>query len=381
MGDKKQILIFSVFYFPFVGGAEVALKEVITRLTGKYDFTIITGKLNSETKREEVMDGINVIRVGWGIKWLDKLFFPFFCLFKALSLEKPNILYLLLENQAAIAGNLYNWFRKVSTIYNLQSGDTEKYIRDKLGSFYFLYNWTYQKKYFYCVLSKYLRKRAIEHGVPAKQITIIPNGVNTSHFNARKVSKTKRQQLIKKHKLQGKKIIFTASRLAHKNALGDVIKAMPDILKKTPNAMFVIAGTGELEAELKQLTKDFAVEKQIIFLGFINHKDLPAYLTISDVFIRPSLSEGFGNSYVEALSCGVPIIGTPVGGIPDFLEHEKTGLMCKVRDPHDIAKQATRLLTNKKLSQAIVKTGQKMVKELYEWDNIAKQYDKVFTKL
>jgi glycosyltransferase involved in cell wall biosynthesis len=96
------------------------------------------------------------------------------------------------------------------------------------------------------------------------------------------------------------------------------------------------------------------------------------------VFVRPSLSEGFGNSFVEALSCGVPIIGTPVGGIPDFLVDRKTGLFCKVRNPEDLADKIELLLKNKKLASAIVKNGQKMVKQRYEWSSVAGQFDEVF---
>jgi len=80
------------------------------------------------------------------------------------------------------------------------------------------------------------------------------------------------------------------------------------------------------------------------------------------------------------LACGVPIIGTPVGGIPDFLVERKTGLFCKVRNPEDLAGKITLLLKNKKLANTIVKNGQKMIKQKYEWSNIAKQFDEVFSR-
>lgn len=379
--SKPCILIFSVFYFPFVGGAEVALKEVITRLKDKYAFTIITGKHSRHTKRRETIDGIHIIRVGTGIQAIDKLFFPLFAAFNALRMKTPDLLFCLLENQAALAGNLYLAFRNVPAILNMQSGDTEEFYRKKLGLFSFLYNWVYNKKYHYVVLSKYLKQRAKKHGIPDKQITIVPNGVNTSHFDSEKISKKKKQALIKKHNLQDKRVIFTASRLALKNAIDDVINAMPRVLEDVPNAVFVIAGTGELEQEHKQLAKNLNIEKNVRFVGFVTHDKLPAYLSISDAFIRPSISEGFGNSFVEALACGVPIIGTNVGGIPDFLEHEKTGLFAKARDPQDIAKQLIRLLTDNKLADTIVRNGQHLVRERYDWNTIAQQHNNVIKKL
>ncbi len=368
----KRILVFTLAYFPFVGGAEIALREVMTRLRDKYEFQVVTARMKS-LPAAEVMDGILVHRIGFGFKWLDKLLFLPLAILYGLF-HRADIVFGLLENQAALAARVVSWFQGAKCIINLQSGDTEEYIRKRLGAFYFLYNWVYGKRPKYVVLSKYLKERAVAHGVPSKNVTIIPNGVDTKVFTSKGVNVRKVREELRAGK---RPIIITASRLTLKNAVDDLIKAF-SIVNKQVSSVLVVCGTGEDEHKLKDLAGDLGVGKDVRFIGLVPYNELPKYLSASDVFVRPSLSEGFGNSFVEALSCGVPIIGTSVGGIPDFLVDGRTGLFCKVRNPEDLAEKIRLLLRNKSLAQKIVKNGQKMVKERYEWAGVAKQFDRVF---
>jgi len=359
----RKILVFSLAYFPFVGGAEIALREVMTRLKDKYEFEVVTAKMK-RLPHTEIMDGIVVHRLGFGVQWLDKLLFlPCAILYGLFN--HADVVFGLLENQAALAARVVAKIQGSKCVINLQSGDTEEYIRRKLGIFYFLYNWVYGKKPQYAVLSNYLKERALAHGVPSEHITIIPNGVDTKTFSC----KTKRTEK--------KKNIITASRLTLKNAVDDIIRAFPIVKKKVPNAVLTICGAGEDEFKLKQLAGELGVVNDVRFVGLVQYNELPDYLCNADVFVRPSLSEGFGNSFIEALSCGVPIVGTRVGGIPDFLVDGKTGLFCEVRNPEDLARQIIKLLKSPKLAKTIVKNGQKMIKQKYEWDLIAKMFDRV----
>ncbi|MBU1102183.1 glycosyltransferase family 4 protein, partial [Patescibacteria group bacterium] len=110
-------------------------------------------------------------------------------------------------------------------------------------------------------------------------------------------------------------------------------------------------------------------------------EDVPKYLAISDVFVRPSLSEGLGNSFLEAMAAGVPIIGTKVGGIPDFLRDGETGLFCEARNPQSIAEKITLLLSDEILRQRLIANARKLVEEKYNWDNIAQKMGNIFEKL
>jgi L-malate glycosyltransferase len=120
---------------------------------------------------------------------------------------------------------------------------------------------------------------------------------------------------------------------------------------------------------------------RVHFLGYIPHAELYKYLRVSDIFIRPSLSEGFGNSFIEAMAADLPVIATSVGGIPDFLEDKVTGIFCETEDPKSIADAVQKLLANPILRDAIVLNAHRMVAERYSWSLVAREMrEKVFEK-
>ena len=127
---------------------------------------------------------------------------------------------------------------------------------------------------------------------------------------------------------------------------------------------YILFLSGPLVGKLHQL------EEGITSMGRSNE---------ADIFIRPSLSEGFGNSFIEAMAAGLPVIATPVGGIVDFLESGSTGLFCEVHNPQSIAKQVEWLIADELLRKRIILNANSMVRERYQWDLIAKEMkNKVF---
>ena len=143
----------------------------------------------------------------------------------------------------------------------------------------------------------------------------------------------------------------------------------------------LIIGSGQDEKKLKDLVKKLDLENSILFLGGILHQDLPQYLALADVFVRPSLSEGLGNVFLEAMAAGLPIIGTPVGGILDFLKDGETGLFCRIKNPKSIAEKIKEILSDDRLREKLIQNGQKLAEEKYSWDIIARQMEKIFKKI
>ena len=174
--------------------------------------------------------------------------------------------------------------------------------------------------------------------------------------------------------------------MVKKNACDDVIRALPHLPK---HYHFIILGTGPDENMLRALAKGLKVEERVHFLGQIGHTDLPKYLKASDIFIRPSLSEGMGNSFIEAMARRVPVIATQEGGISDFLfdpeknpDKEPTGRAVLIRDPKGIARATKLYMSEKEKTLNIVNNAEKMVREKYDWNLITKDMqEKVFEKL
>jgi glycosyltransferase involved in cell wall biosynthesis len=216
-------------------------------------------------------------------------------------------------------------------------------------------------------------------------VSVVPNAVDTLHFS----HVYDRSEIAIKERDLGKNpgdiIMITTSRLVPKNGLIDVIQSLTLLPK---NIKFAVLGVGPDEAEMKEAALELGVAERVSWLGFVSHKDIPVYLQASDIFIRPSLSEGLGNSFLEAMASGLPVIATPVGGIIDFLfdpqaspDKPPTGLFCKVKNPQSIAEQVQRLVADQLLRDELIINGQALVREKYDWNIIAGDMRKVFDRL
>lgn len=362
----KRILIFSTAYNPFIGGAEVAVKEITSRLPG-YEFVMLTARLDVKLPIVEKIGNIEVRRIGKGDKW-DKLRLILQGPKAAQQLKKFDAVWSIMASYAGFAALRFKkQNQSVPFLLTLQEGDSRAHIYSRV---WFVWPWfvqIFKRADRIQAISTYLAKWAKSLGVKCP-VEVVPNGVEVGKFitssSAREVGLTR--------------TVITVSRLVKKNAVSDLIQAM----KFLPEDIHLqIAGTGELEPQLRRLTQAFGLEKRVHFLGNISQQDLPKYLWKSDVFCRPSLSEGLGISFLEAMAASVPIVATPVGGIPDFLIDGETGLFCKVGDPADIAKQIKRLLDDQSLANKIRMNGQKLVSEKYSWDKIAGQIQTIFHNL
>jgi len=396
--DNKKILIFSTAYFPFVGGAEVAVKEITDRINN-IQFDLITARMDRKLSESEKVGNISVYRVGFGWGALDKFLLPFFGFLKARKLYKKNnydIAWSIMASQASIAAAFLKMLNKrIKLLLTLQEGDEEEHLkRYALGS-EFLYKilirpWhllIFRKADHVTAISKDLKKRAKKSRVKCR-IDIVPNGVDIKKFliaDRQPACRTGRFSIDGfRNKLgikEDEKVVITISRLVKKNGIEDLIKAVEILVNRfNQKAKLLICGSGEKEDKLKELAKKLRIKDKILFLGHIDHNDLPEYLWISNVFCRPSLSEGLGNVFLEAMAAGVPIIGTPVGGIPDFLKDHETGWFCGVNNPKSIAEKIQHILDEKNKEEVakVKKNALKMVQEKYDWDKIARDMENVF---
>ena len=435
----KKILIFSTAYFPLVGGAEIAVKEITDRVPD-VEWDLITAKIKKNLESCEKIGRVNVYRIGFGCS-IDKFLLPILGLYKAIILNKKrnyNACWSIMASHASVAASFFKVFNPdKKLILTLQEGDEEEHLKRYVFGIDFLYKilikpWhtlVFKKADAVTAISNYLKERAIKNGVKVP-IEIIPNGVDTNRFkvSARGGSQPKADQPLagatifggKKLKVDElksrlrikpeEKVIITVSRLVEKNGISDLIDAV-DMLK-TKNYQLkiklLILGGGPLEKSLKfkvsaqggsqpKADQPLAgatifggknLEDRVLFLGEIPHEKIPEYLALADVFVRPSLSEGFGNSFVEAMAMGIPVVGTKVGGIPDFLRDpsagsgQATGLFCEVKNPKDIAEKIKWIIEDKTLREKIINNAQKMVKEKYEWNTICKSMQvKIFDRI
>ncbi|MBI3634363.1 MAG: glycosyltransferase family 4 protein [Candidatus Yonathbacteria bacterium] len=399
----KRILIFSLAYYPdVVGGAEVALKEITDRVPSEdFSFDMITLRFNSSLPAFERIGKVNVYRIGLTITdpsisdlgkfplSVNKYLFPFIAFMKARSLHHKNPydgIWAMMASYAGFGALFFKvCFPKVRYLLTLQEGDPITYIKRRVRFVYPLFRRIFTRADFVQTISNYLADFARDMGY-AGPLEVIPNAVNVAHFAQEYTDEelfTLKQKLGKR---DGDKFLITTSRMVRKNAVDEVIRALPLLGK---HIKFLVLGIGPDEEMLRLLARNLGVEDRVHFLGQVLHTDMPKYLKISNIFIRPSRSEGLGNSFLEAMAAGLPVIATPVGGIPDFLfdpdtnpDHEPTGLFASVDDPASIARQVNRLLDDHNLAMKLFTNGHTLVVKKYDWSLIVKEMsEKVFHKL
>ncbi len=372
---SPRVLILTTAYLPQLGGSELAIKNITDRLPGVC-FDLITSRPSSgELKNfpeNEKIGNANVYRVGGLFSLasflLPKNFFSVAVFFKAHQLMRKygqyDVIHAYQASQAAGGGWLLKFKHpNIPFVVTLQEG--KELNRQPLLTKFFRYL-ILKKADKVTAISNYLAQyvRSQNSKVP---IDVIPNGVDLDKF-----------KLKENHFGSGK--IITASRLVEKNGIGDLIDAVSIVRKEFPDIGLQIIGSGPLEKKLKLQVKNLNLEGGVEFLGEISNDLLPNYLSRADIFVRPSLSEGLGISFLEAMAVGLPIIGTSVGGIPDFLKDGETGLFCEPNNPQSIAENILKLLTDEKLCQKLIHNGRKLVEEKYDWSNIAKEFGKIYYK-
>ncbi|MFA6171784.1 MAG: glycosyltransferase family 4 protein [Patescibacteria group bacterium] len=403
-----RILIFSTAYLPFIGGAELAVREITNHLAAKvkngqpkYGFDLITSRLDRKCRRRERIENVSVFRVGFGNRF-DKFLLPFLGLIKAVRLNRKNsyeIIWAVMASQGGITASFFKLiFPKKIMLLNMQEGDSEEHLRryslgsDTLFKIFVqpFHRLVIKKADSITAISNDLGKRAKNSGAGC-DIKIVPNGVDINKFERKNPPPLSEElEIIYNLKaslgiLKDEKIITTVSRLVKKNGLEDLIRGIKLLADSEAgeNSSFklLIIGTGELEKILKSMVRESGLENKVIFIGKVPNDEVPKYLWISDIFIRPSLTEGLGNVFLEAMAAGLPVVATPVGGIVDFLKDGETGVFCRPGDPQSIKESLVRILNDETLKQKLAANGKKLVREKYDWDIIASKMDDIFSNL
>lgn len=226
-------------------------------------------------------------------------------------------------------------------------------------------------------LSNYMKSEAaaIFPGVTDK-FHKIPGGVDTDRFRpAENRGQVRRQLGLPEDGL----LLLTVRRLSPRMGLENLVKAMASVERVRGDVTLLIGGSGELRARLEQLIAELGL-KRTRLLGYIADRDLPAYYQASDLFVMPSVAlEGFGLSTLEALACGLPVLGTPVGGIPEILAGVLPEFVLSGTAPEVLAAGILEKLPS--LSDHRLSLQARRFAERFDWYKITDAVEELFIEL
>ncbi|MCZ6705258.1 MAG: glycosyltransferase family 4 protein [Bacteroidetes bacterium] len=245
-----------------------------------------------------------------------------------------------------VVGRLYEWFRRFITTRAVDR--------------------------FYAV-SRFTRDLLIHQGVSSSNVIVLNNGTDPTKFFTEATPRL-RSHLGAKHG----KIILTVGRLVRRKGIDVMIAALPRVLEKFPDALYVIVGKGPEYERLNRLSYDLGVQNSELLIDQEIPDQLRAYYNACDVFVLPARQdlrdhEGFGIVLLEASACGVPVIGTHSGGIPDAIVNNTTGILVPPDSKIELAEAVVQILSDPDLAKRLGEAGRDHVLAKANWDAVSKR--------
>jgi len=210
-------------------------------------------------------------------------------------------------------------------------------------------------------------------GISLSNIEVIPNGVDLRKFNPFIDAREIKREL----KLKDCKVIMFVGRLVPVKGLKYLLKAVEILVKEIRNIKLIIVGDGPYRNEYEKAAQP--IKKYTLFLGF--RSDVPQLLSISDVLVLPSISEGWPAVVLEAAACGKPVVCSNVGGIPEMVIHGKTGYLINPGDVDALAYYIARILSSDDLKESMGMAAYKYVKKYFSCEIMVRKYLKLYNAL
>jgi glycosyltransferase involved in cell wall biosynthesis len=363
------------------GGASVATFNIargLVRLGHHVD--IITSKLSGQ-KSEENVEGMTIYRVTSfrrGIHdcgYCGALSYLLFAAFRFIQLTRKNkydVIYYFFCLPTGALSLLPGKHKRIPYIISLRGSDVPLYdmhnealqLVHKLLKPVTKHILRKAKKI--TALSESLKATALQT-YPDMNIEVIPNGIELDMFSPCEHAKSN----------GGKMRLLTVSRLVERKGIQHILNALAQLREE--NISLVIVGAGCYESYLKTLCNKLQLESVVSFYGFCLRDHLPRLYNESDIFCLPSLAESFGVVLVEAMACGLPIISTKTGGIPDLIGSEN-GILVDPGNVDEIRKAILMLKNNEKMRMDMGNASREKVAKNYTWEKVTQKYLKIYNE-
>ncbi|UCG36208.1 MAG: glycosyltransferase family 4 protein [Candidatus Bathyarchaeota archaeon] len=214
--------------------------------------------------------------------------------------------------------------------------------------------------------------------VSSDKVDVIPNAIEAMKYEVQTDRwGVKRRFGVGDHE----KLVLYVGRLVPQKGVEYLIRAVPRISRRLPEAKFVIVGEGWMRQHLEWLADQTGQRWRVRFTGFISDEELVALTKSADVMVVPSVYEPFGIVALEAMAAGVPIVASRVGGLAEVIEHDKTGVYIYPRSLDSVAWGVERVLSDPGYRDWIVKNALEAVKNRFSWQTVARQTIDVYKRV
>ncbi|MFC1871161.1 glycosyltransferase family 4 protein [Chloroflexota bacterium] len=364
-----KIIILSHWFLPSkVGGSERAVYHYAKMLSQrKHEVHVITQLDDKKLAASEVVEGFNVYRIKrWHLRILGTLYY-FLQVYHKIRQLKPDVIH-----EQGISGLAFGIKGFLKIPYVVSPRGTELYLASGL----------YRKFIIRPALSNAAVRIALTQNMVDEmkrifpnEVNIIPNGVDLARFEAYSRGDARQRLGI----AEMEKIILCVANLRWEKGHEYLIEAMVDVSNSYPETRLFIVGDGPRREIIQNLVQNKGLNEKVVFTGFIPPDMIPEYMAAADVFVLPSLTEGFPNVLLEAMAAGLPIVATRVGGVPEIVTDGQNGFLAAAKDSQQLADKISLLLKDEDIRKQLYTNNIEKAKQ-HNWSKVVTALEQVYLK-
>ena len=361
-----KIALLSEKYTPDIGGLAISTERFARLLSSaghEVHASAPTLNLPPSEKRTLIHNSVSMTRFG-AHKRVDDTLVDWFELVVAEQHKREpfDVLHAYFLTQAGFIATYAGRYLDVPSVVSVRGNDIERAAFDPSKFSHVMY--ALQNASTVTTNAGELMKKA--KAFFDREIILIPNGIDAEHFKPM-VRNEELAEAIGVESGKQKAVIGFAGELREKKGLKTLLRAYTQISKKHAANLLIV---GEVrEGQDKQFVQEYKVshpDSRIVITGYVSPNDLPAYYSLIDVFVHPSLRDGMPNALLEAMACEKPVIATPVGGILDVIKDCENGMIVPVNDAGALAKKIESLLADEGLRQRLGQAARRTIIEKFK---------------
>ncbi len=372
-----KVLVLSHMYptrrKPLVG---IFVRETIKRLSRQCGIKVICpypwipplGTLNAlAMPAQELQDGIEVYYPkylplpGRIFLWIKGLW-CFGFIWRAVAMIRKNfnfdIIHAFRVYPDGFAAVLLGKFLNKPVVISVHGSDINIIIRNYFIKQMIQFSLTRAKRII--SVSYALKERVISLGISENKVRVISSMIDTDAFRP----KHKNEAKLALNLPTGKKIVlFAGNFVTVKNPQVLINAALMMKKKGRRDVLFVLVGDGRLKSRMERQIKNFLLEEMFLLTGAKMYQEMPVWMNAADVFVLPSLAEGRPKVLIEAMSCGLAIVATRVGGIPEIIKDGQTGILVAPKNLDALVSGIEKVLDNEELKETLCENGLIFIRE------------------